>query len=78
MARREVVDCDFCGEPAVETVELRDKSTGNAYEADACVKHKDSATLARVREKGRPVVAKPAVTLKDASMRQLAGRIRDR
>lgn len=70
-----VCDIDAAGD--AKTYRLSAVDNGDVYEIDLCVKHADTATMAKVREKGRKVVD-AATNIGDAATRALIGKMRNR
>jgi hypothetical protein len=69
--------CDLDSAPDAKTYRLAELD-GDVYEIDLCPKHRESATLARIREKGRLVVDAKIANIGDAATRALVGKMRNR
>lgn len=70
--------CDIDGAGDARTYRLTDVDSGEVCEVDLCAKHAESATLAKVREKGRPVTNAKVADITDAATRALIGKMRNR
>lgn len=68
--------CDIDRAADATTGRWTDMETGEIWEIDLCPKHRESATLKQVRDKGRPVIGKDGGSVKDISVRTLSSRIR--